>query len=96
MVLFAGVRIVYYGKTMVTISFKVGPEEAQAIRARARQERVTVSEFLRRRAVAPVRPAARIKLRRCPQTGAMIFDGLGDSMPPLTVGATREMLVDFP
>jgi hypothetical protein len=94
--LFAGEAIVYYGKTMVTISFKVGLEEAQAIRARARQERVTVSEFLRRRAVAPARPAARIKLRRCPQTGAVIFDGLGDSIPPLTVQATREMLAEFP
>lgn len=81
---------------MVTISFKVGLEEAQAIRARARHERLTVSEFLRRRAVAPARPAAKIKLRRCPLTGVHIFDGIGDSQPPLTVEATREMLADFP
>ena len=86
----------YYGKTMTTISFKVRAEEAQAIRARAKRERLTVSEFLRRRAVAPPRPAAKLKLRRCPLTGVHIFDGIGDSLPPLTVEATREMLADFP
>jgi len=86
----------YYGKTMVTISFKVRPEEARAIRAGARRDRVTVSEFLRRRAVSPGRPAPRIKLLRCPLTGAKIFGGTGDSSAPLTVEATRELLADFP
>lgn len=86
----------YYRKTVTTISFKVRAEEAQAIRAGAKRERLTVSEFLRRRAMAPARPAAKLKLRRCPLTGVHIFDGIGDSLPPLTVEATREMLADFP
>ena len=35
---------------MVTISFKVSEDEALLIRARAREEGVSVSEYLRRRA----------------------------------------------
>ena len=80
---------------MTTISFKVSQEEARAIRARARQEHLTVSEFLRRQAAARPRPEAKVKLRRCPLTGATIFDG-AEGLPPLTVETTREMLADFP
>jgi len=80
---------------VTTISFKVSDEEARAIRARARLERLAVSEFLRRQAVAPVMPPALIRLTQCPLTGATIFDGAED-LPPLTVDSTRKMLVDFP
>lgn len=80
---------------MATISFKVSPDEARKIRARARRERLTVSEFLRRQAVAPARSAAKVALRRCPLTGATIFGGAED-LPPLTVESTREILADFP
>ena len=80
---------------MATISFKVSDEEARAIRARARLERLTVSEFLRRQAVAVVRPPTAIGRVRCPLTGAIIFDGAED-LPPLTVDSTRELLADFP
>lgn len=80
---------------MTTISFKVTSEEARAIRSRARQEQMTVSEFLRRQAVIPSQPASKIKLRQCPLTGATIFDA-ADHLPPLTVESTREMLADFP
>jgi len=80
---------------VATISFKVTDDEARTIRARAGLERLTVSEFLRRQAVAPVIPPALIRLTQCPLTGATIFDGAAD-LPPLTVDSTREMLVDFP
>ncbi len=80
---------------MATISFKVSDEEARTIRARARLERLTVSEFLRRQAVGVVRPPAAIGRVRCPLTGAIIFDGAED-LPPLTVDSTREILADFP
>ncbi len=80
---------------MSTISFKVSPNEARAIRTRAQKQRLTVSEFLRRQAVAPVHVLGEVKLKRCPLTGAMIF-GHAEDLPPLTVDSTREMLTDFP
>jgi hypothetical protein len=80
---------------MATLTFKVTDEEARLIRSRARKERVTVSEYLRRRAsiaLAPPRKPAKV---RCPHTGAMVFASPGDQ-PPLTVDAVRELLSDFP
>lgn len=80
---------------MTTISFKVSTDEAREIRARARRERLTVSEYLRRRALASVQPPAHIQRTPCPITGATIFAAAPD-LPPLTVESTREMLADFP
>ena len=81
---------------MVTITFKVTRDEARAIRARARKEGVSVSEYLRRRASMPAarssRPPARI---RCPHTGAIIFAPLAEE-PPLTTEQVRDLLADFP
>lgn len=85
----------YYHNTMTTISFKVSTDEAREIRSRARRERLTVSEYLRRRAVASIQPPAKIPRTRCPLTGTIIF-GATDGLPPLTVESTREMLADFP
>jgi len=87
--------IAYYHITVTTISFKVSLDEAREIRARARRERLTVSEYLRRRAVASVQPPSPIQRTRCPLTGATIFGGAVD-LPPLSVESTREMLADFP
>lgn len=80
---------------MVTLSFKVTVEEAREIRRNARRERVTVSEYLRRRAALPDVGADRPRLVRCPKTGAMVFES-SERLPPLTVESTREMLTDFP
>lgn len=80
---------------MQTISFKISPEEARIVRERARQEHLTLSEFLRRQAVAPPQSAAKVRTRLCPLTGATIFDA-GEQLPPLTVEATRDMLINFP
>ena len=85
----------YYDLTVATISFKVSTDEAREIRSRARRERITVSEYLRRRAVAPARPSPTIRQTICPLTGATIFSAT-DDLPPLTVESTREMLADFP
>jgi hypothetical protein len=80
---------------MATISFKVSDEDARKIRARARMERLTVSEFLRRQAVGSSQIPALVGLSPCGLTGATIFDGAED-LPPLTVDSTRKMLADFP
>jgi len=46
---------------MPTLTFKVSPEEAQVIRARARAEKASLSAFLRRR-VLDQKPSRRRKL----------------------------------
>lgn len=85
----------YYYLTVTTISFKVSLDEAREIRARARRELLTVSEYLRRRAVAPAQPPTPIQRTQCPLTGATIFSA-ADGLAPLTVESTREILADFP
>ena len=80
---------------MATLTFKVTDHEARLIRARARKERVTVSEYLRRRASQSLVPATKPAKVRCPHTGAMIFAS-PDNQPPLTTDAVRELLADFP
>lgn len=80
---------------MITLTFKVSPAEARAIRDGARQERISVSEYLRRRAACGGVGPAKPRLKRCPVTGARIFAPTA-SLPPLTVESTRELLGDFP
>jgi hypothetical protein len=80
---------------VATLTFKVTEREARLIRSRARRERITVSEYLRRRASVSVTPAGKPAKVRCPHTGAMIFAPL-DDQPPLTTDAVRELLSDFP
>jgi hypothetical protein len=81
---------------MATLTFKVTDREARLIRSRARRERVTVSEYLRRRASISFAPAPTKPAKvRCPYTGAMIFAS-PDDQPPLTTDAVRELLSDFP
>jgi len=88
--------MMYYDNTMETISFKISPEEARIVRERARQEHLTLSEFLRRQAVAPPQQSpAKVQTRVCQLTGATIFDA-GKQLPPLTVESTRDMLTNFP
>jgi hypothetical protein len=79
---------------MTTISFKVSEDEARLIRKRAKQQRMSVSEYLRRRAAGSeaVAPVAKI---RCDITGAEIFAPLPGS-PPLTTETVRQMMADFP
>jgi hypothetical protein len=81
---------------MATITFKVTEEEARLIRSRARKERLTVSEYLRRRAsITETAVSRKTRKIRCPHTGAMIF-AAPENQPPLTTEAVRELLSDFP
>ena len=80
---------------MAILSFKVSEDEARLIKARARKEGVTVSEYLRRRARLPAPGSGTVERIRCSHTGAMIFAALDDE-PPLTTEAVRELLADFP
>ena len=80
---------------MTTISFKVSEDEARLIRARARKEGVTVSEYLRRRARLSAPASRPLRRVRCPHTGAMIFAAAEDQ-GSLTTEMVREILSDFP
>lgn len=80
---------------MKTISFKVTDEEARAIRQEAKRRRLTVSEFLRRRAAGTESSGSAVGKVRCEFTGAEIFAPLSGSSL-LTSDQVREMLGDFP
>lgn len=80
---------------MTTLSFKVTEDEARAIRRQARDAKLTVSEFLRRRARGEILEPSAIECTECEFTGATIFAG-SPELPPLTTAAVREILSEFP
>lgn len=80
---------------MKTITFKVSDDEARLIRSLANEERMSVSEYLRRRATGAARSMELSRRVRCEFTGAMIFDA-NPGLAPLTTKTVREMLTDFP
>ena len=80
---------------MITLTFKVTEEDARLIRSQARKDKVSVSEYLRRRAGSVAASPRKPRQVRCPHTGAMIFAAL-ENQPPLTTESVREFLSDFP
>jgi len=80
---------------MKTLTFKVTDDEARHIRFLSKQQNLSLSEYLRRRASGTVFEAPAPTLVRCKFTGAMIFDSL-PGQPPLSTEKVREMLADFP
>ncbi len=79
---------------MITISFKVSEDEARRIRKSAKQQHLSVSEYLRRRATGAVEAAPVGKIR-CDITGAEIFAPLAGGSA-LTTETVRQMLAEFP
>ena len=80
---------------MQTITFKVSDAEASLIRAKAKQERSSLSEYLRRRATGMSKESALPELGRCEFTGAMIFSPQ-PGLEGLTTATVRAILTDFP
>lgn len=80
---------------MKTITFKVNDDEARLISLRAREEGLTVSEYLRRRATGTSSSGSAPRLVRCEHTGALVFSSLPD-LAPLTTASVRELLAEFP
>lgn len=78
---------------MPTISFKVNEEESREIRRRATEQGVSLSEFLRHRALDSGN--GDFTLVRCETTGATIFSG-AEGGAPFTTETVRKMLADFP
>ena len=80
---------------MPTLTFKVTDEEARRIRALARRQKLSVSEFLRRQAQTGREEPRDITRVVCAYTGAVIF-GPAPGLPPLNTESVRGMLADFP
>ena len=80
---------------MTTLTFKVTEIEARRIRGLARQEKLTLSEYLRRRASGQSRDAVKPGRVKCAFTGAMIFAPLANQ-PPLTTESVKQIMADFP
>jgi hypothetical protein len=80
---------------MKTLTFKVSEDEEKVIRLLAKEEKTSLSEYLRRRATGRTRSGGPLEQVRCDLTGAMIFAPTHE-LTPLTNQTVREMLSDFP
>lgn len=82
---------------MPTISFKVSAREAARIRELARREGLTVSEFLRRRAVStpPNEGEGEYRIVEDPLTGLPVMEG-PPGRDPVSSEQIRALLADFP
>lgn len=83
---------------MSVLSFKVTPEEAARIRRLARRERLTVSEFLRRRATreaVPTGGAGGYRIETSRVTGLPVVRAPRGA-PQVTSEQVKALLADFP
>lgn len=80
---------------MTTLTFKVSETEARSLRMAARRAHLTLSEYLRQQIRSSSAGGPPVRLVKCPSTGAMIF-APDPQTPPLTTGAVKEILTDFP
>ncbi|WP_434783424.1 plasmid mobilization protein [Haloferula sargassicola] len=76
-----------------TLTFKVSEDEDRMIRLLAEREQLSLSEYLRRRAIGHAGPAESFALETCPNTGARVFSGASGK---LTSESVKAMLADFP
>ena len=80
---------------MTTLTFKVADDDARRLRSRARQAKLSLSEYMRRRLLDEPSSQTDIGLVVCPITGARVFAPL-PNRPPLSTEGVRELLADFP
>jgi len=80
---------------MPTLTFKVSPEEARAIRKRARAARSTLSAFLRAKALGTKPRRHKIVVRKHPVSG-LPYDAGGKDLPPVSLEEIKAALPDFP
>ena len=80
---------------MPTLSFKAAPAEVHRIRAAAKAQRLSVSEYLRRAALpaAAVRPRLQMKIDR--KTG-LSYAVMPRGAPKLGLQEVKRILADFP
>jgi hypothetical protein len=80
---------------MPTLTFKVTIDEARRIKSEARERKMTLSEYVRGRALRNGKSSGHVRQIRCGFTGAKIFSSPAGARP-LTTETVREMLADFP
>lgn len=83
---------------MPTLTFKVTKQDAARIRRLARNERRTVSEYLRQRALpesSPATAAGSYHIETSPVTGLPVMQA-PNGTPVVSSEQVRELLVDFP
>ena len=81
---------------MPTITFKVTAREAARIRQLARREGITISEFLRRRAVqVPPSPTGAYRIATSAITGLPVMQA-PPGTPTVSSEHIRGLLLDFP
>lgn len=82
---------------MPTISFKVTPRDAARIRELARREGLTVSEFLRRRALSgpSALQAEGYRISADSVTGLPVMEA-PSGMAPVSSEQIRALMADFP
>lgn len=80
---------------MPTITFKVTIDEARELRSEAKKRRMTLSDFIRTRALAQENGRHQPKLVTCAHTGAKVFAGIS-RRGQLTGEKVKELLADFP
>lgn len=81
---------------MPTLTFKVTPAEARAIRARARAEKATVSAFLRTRVLEPEPPRPPKQVIKKHPVSGLPYNAAGRGLPLVTHVQIKELLADFP
>lgn len=79
---------------MPTITFKVTPEEAASLRARARAAQLTLSEFLRDQVLGTA-PNKKNRLELSKKTGILTIPRKRHARP-ITSEKVSELLSDFP
>jgi hypothetical protein len=80
---------------MPTLTFKVSPAEARAIRTKARAEKTSVSAFLRTR-VLDTTPARRRRIIKRHPVSGLLYDATDEGGPIVTHDQIKAALADFP
>jgi hypothetical protein len=78
-----------------TLTFKVSDDVARQLKDEARQERVSLSELVRRRLRAGSSDELLVSRELCPESGVEVFTSKG-KLQPLTTEIVKEYLANFP
>lgn len=80
---------------MKTLTFKVSDDMAKQLKADARREKLSLSEFVRKRLSAGSGDEPIVSRELCTESGVEVFTSKG-KLRPLTTEMVKEYLADFP
>ena len=81
---------------MPTLTFKVSPEEARTIRAKARAEKSSVSAFLRTRVLDPKPATIRRRIVKRHSVSGLLYDATNEGGLIVTHEQIKAALANFP